>query len=205
MANSLTHGLGLILSVFGLLALIIVAQAQGDDLWKIGALSLYGSSLVILYGASTLYHSFRTERLKKIFRTIDHCAIYLLIAGSYTPFTLISLQGAWGMSLFAIVWALALFGILLKVFFPGRFTLLSIVLYLAMGWLVVIAAEPMVEAISHQGILWVAGGGLFYTAGVIFYARTNLRFHHAIWHLFVLGGSLCHFFAVFFYVLPVNG
>lgn len=198
-ANCLTHGFGLLLSFIGLFILLITPMQNGDHL-KMICLGVYGLSLILLYAASTLYHTVRSPRIKGIFRTIDHCAIYLLIAGSYTPFTLLILGGVWGWTLFAIVWGLALIGITFKIFFSHRFKLLSTSIYLLMGWLVVIATEPLLNSLHVAGLYWLFAGGLFYTAGVIFYVLDKRRFFHAIWHLFVLGGSLCHYLAILFYV-----
>ncbi len=200
-ANSITHGIGTGLSVAGAAILIALAAKQGD-VWRIVSFSIYGASLIILYLASTLYHSFRKPELKRIFKIIDHSAIYLLIAGTYTPFMLISLRGAWGWSLFGIIWGLAFLGILFKAFFIGRFKKLSLLVYLLMGWLCVIAFKQMLANVPHGGLVLLIAGGLFYTSGVIFYGWHKLKYNHAIWHLFVLGGSLCHYFAIFFYLLP---
>ncbi|WP_052236425.1 PAQR family membrane homeostasis protein TrhA [Candidatus Protochlamydia amoebophila] len=196
-ANYLTHGLGLILSLFGLIFLMIKSFSM-EDYWKALNFLIYGSTLVLLYSASTLYHFFKDPSLKKIFRKIDHCAIYLLIAGSYTPFTLIALQGFWGWLLFSIVWILACFGIIIKAFFIQRFKTASTWLYLGMGWLIIIAFEPLFNSVSSKGLYWLFIGGGFYTVGVIFYVLDRIRFFHAIWHLFVMGGSICHFFAILF-------
>ena len=198
-ANYLTHGLGLILSFIGLYILIITPMQNGDH-WKMLNLAVYGISLILLYAASTIYHAARSPKVKRVFRTIDHCAIYLLIAGSYTPFTMLILEGFWGWTLFTIVWGLAFTGIAFKVFFRHRFKLLSTVIYLLMGWLVIIAAEPLMDSLHIEGLYWLIAGGLSYTAGVIFYALDKRRFYHAIWHLFVLSGSVCHYFAVLFYI-----
>ena len=166
--------------------------------------SIYGSTLILLYLASTFYHSIQSPRAKKTFRVLDHSAIFLLIAGTYTPFTLVNLRGAWGWTLFGLVWGLAIGGIILKVFFVGRFRILSVCLYIGMGWLVLIAFKPRLSVIPVNGIIWLGIGGLAYTFGVIFYAFKQIPFNHAIWHLFVLAGSVCHFFSIFFYVLPMD-
>lgn len=200
-ANVLTHGFGLAFSMIGFVFLMMAAQQQGD-FWRLLSCGIYGSSLVILYAASTLYHAFKSERLKRIFHIIDHCAIYLLIAGSYTPFTLISLKGLLGWSIFGLVWGLAFAGIIFKVFFIDRFKMLSTLLYMAMGWLVLIAVEELVVSLSYEGLAWLLAGGVSYSAGVIFFLKDQWRFNHAIWHLFVLGGSACHYISVFLYVLP---
>lgn len=200
-ANTITHGFGLGFSLIGFVFLMIAAQQQGD-FWSILSSGIYGSSLVILYAASTLYHAFKSERLKHIFHIVDHCAIYLLIAGTYTPFTLISLQGVLGWTIFGVVWAIAIIGMVFKVFFIDRFKLLSTFLYMGMGWLVLIAIEELVVSLSFEGLAWLLAGGVSYSAGVIFFLKDQWRFNHAIWHLFVLGGSACHYIAVILYVLP---
>lgn len=202
LANTLTHGFGLLISVIGFVALMFLAQQQGD-FWRIISCGVYGSSLVILYAASTCYHGIKSARRKQIFKIIDHCAIYLLIAGSYTPFTLIALQGPWGWGLFCAIWSLACAGIIFKLFFTGRFEKLSTAIYLLMGWMAIIAIEELVNALSYEGLIWLILGGIFYSAGVIFYVREKLRFHHAIWHLFVLGGSACHYVSILLYVVPL--
>lgn len=198
-ANSLTHGIGLALSMVGFIFLITIPLINGH-LWKILPFSIYGISLVSLYTASTLYHSFRTLSLKRLFRLLDHCAIYLLIAGSYTPFTLVAMQGTWGWALFGVIWSLALIGIIFKIFFVGRFKLISTGIYLVMGWMILVALEPLLNSISYDAFLWIIAGGLFYTVGVIFFLLDHIRFYHAIWHLFVMGGSLCHYLAILFHI-----
>lgn len=203
-ANSITHGFGLLLSVTGLLILVASAGISGD-IWRVACFSIYGGSLIILYAASTLYHAFPRGRAKNIFKTIDHSAIYILIAGSYTPFALISVRGAWGWALFGAIWAIALSGIAFKIFFDiDRFIVLSTVIYLIMGWLAVIAVKPILNNVPFNGIVLLIAGGVLYTSGVFFHFFDKLNFHHAIWHIFVLGGSICHYFAVLFYVLPVG-
>src|SRR5258708_11139591 len=188
-ANSLTHGLGFALAVIGAPILIVTAVTSGD-VWRVVAVSIYAATLVLLYGASTLYHSVRTERLKEILQRIDHSAIYLLIAGTYTPFTLISLRGAWGWSLFGVVWGLAILGVVLKSTFGARLPSISTWIYLLMGWMIVIALRPLSQHVAPAGMRWLALGGAFYTGGVVFYVWERVRYSHAVWHLFVLGGSL---------------
>lgn len=200
-ANSITHGIGAALSVAALTLLVVLATIYGDA-WRVVSFSIYGSSLIILYLASTLYHSIQQPRVKRVLRIFDHAAIYLLIAGTYTPFLLVNMRGAWGWSLLAVVWGLALVGILFKAAFIGRYEVWATAAYVGMGWLVVVALKPMLAAIPVGGIIWLVAGGIVYTLGVIFYAWQRLPYNHAIWHLFVLGGSICHFFAVLFYVLP---
>ncbi|MFC1752216.1 hemolysin III family protein [Thermoproteota archaeon] len=203
LANSIVHGAGIFLSVVGLAVAVVFASFTKDP-WKIVSVSIHGSSLVALYSTSTLYHSIRSERLKYIFRIIDHCAIYFVIAGSYTPFTLVVLRGVWGWSLFGVIWALAIAGIFLKVFFKRRrFRMFSTAIYLVMGWLCVIAIGPLVARLPIGGVIWLVTGGIFYTFGVVFYLWQRIPFHHSIWHLFVLAGSISHYFAVLFYVVPM--
>ncbi len=199
-ANTLTHGLGLVLSIIGLFWLIFTAQ-QTEDLWKIGSVSIFGSSLVLLYGTSTLYHGFQVTHIKQFFRVADHCAIYTLIAGSYTPFAVVILSGFWSSFLLIAIWSMAGLGIIFKIFFKHRWNVLSTIFYLLMGWLVVFAMGPLTEALSTNGIYLLIAGGLSYTLGSFIYLLERPVFHHAIWHLFVLGGSTCHFFSVLFYVL----
>lgn len=200
-ANSVTHGIGTGLAVAGLTLLVVLAAIYGD-VWRVVSFSIYGSSLILLYLASTLYHSLQNPKVKRIFRVLDHSAIYVLIAGTYTPFTLVNLRGLWGWMLFGVVWTLALLGIAFKTVFIGRYEGWATAAYVLMGWLVVIAFKQMLVAIPPGGILWLVIGGVTYTLGVIFYAWEKLPYNHAIWHLFVLGGSICHFFAILFHVLP---
>jgi hemolysin III len=201
LANSITHGVGLALSVIGLIVLIVLSVTRGTA-WHILGCTIYGVTLVLLYSASTLYHSFRTPRLKRILKILDHTAIYLLIAGTYTPFTIVNLRGFWGWTLFSLVWGLSVFGIVWKFFYAERFQIISTLIYLAMGWLVLIAIKPVTTALPLSGILWLVAGGIFYTVGVLFFALKRLPYNHAIWHVFVLAGSTCHYFAVMFAVLP---
>jgi len=198
-ANSITHSVGFLLSIVGSAILVISACIHGDP-WRVVSFSIYASSLIILYAASILCHSFSQGRINRLFKIIDHSAIYLLIAGTYTPFVLIPLRGAWGWSFFGTIWALALAGIVFKIFFVERFHVLSTVIYLLMGWLAIIAMQPIVEKIPFGGISWLVIGGILYSLGIIFYFWKKLPFHHAIWHLFVMGGSICHYFAILFYV-----
>ena len=204
LANSLTHGLGAALSVAGLVLLVIRA-AQHGDAWHVVSTAIFGTTLVLLYAASTLYHSLRGERLKHRLRKFDHAAIFLLIAGSYTPFVLVTLRGPWGWSLFGVVWGLAVAGMTIKFWLAGRFKLLSTLIYVAMGWLVLVAIKPLVAALPAGGMKLLVAGGLCYTGGAVFYLWKRLPYHHAIWHLFVLGGSACHWAAVFLYVVPDAG
>jgi hemolysin III len=200
-ASSITHGIGAALSVAGLVFLVILATMCGD-VWRIASFSIYGGTLIILYLASTLYHSFRNQKVKKIFRVIDHSSIFLLIAGTYTPFLLVSLRGVLGWYLFGIIWALAGMGIVFKTLFIGRYGRISVFIYVMMGWLCVVAIRQMLANIPSGGIIGLTVGGVLYTAGIVFYAWPKLKYSHAIWHLFVLGGSICHYFSIFLYVLP---
>ncbi|NYT61828.1 hemolysin III family protein [Alcaligenaceae bacterium] len=197
--NSISHLAAAGLATVGAVALVIVAALQGDP-WKIISFSIYGVMLLALYLSSTLYHSLR-GRAKAIWCKFDHCSIYLLIAGSYTPFALVSLRGAWGWSLLGSVWALAVFGIAQEIWLAKGQRLLSLFIYVLMGWLAVIAAVPLIQALSWPGFLWLAGGGLIYTAGIVFYIfDEKWRHAHGVWHLFVIGGSACHYFTVMSYV-----
>jgi hemolysin III len=200
-ANSLTHGLGLVLSVAGLCMLVTFAALRGDA-WTVTGCAVFGASLVLLYGASTCYHALRSPRWKSALRVADHSAIFLLIAGSYTPFLLVSLRGPWGWRMFGVVWAIAVAGIVLKFFYTGRFRVLSTILYLLMGWIVLFAIKPLAEALPRASLILLFAGGGAYSAGTLFYMWKRLPYHHAVWHLFVLGGSVCHFFAVFSGVVP---
>jgi hemolysin III len=199
-AHSITHGLGVVLSIAGLAALVSVAMPSGVR--AVVASSIFGATLILLYVASTLYHSIPFPRAKPVLRVLDHSAIYLLIAGTYTPFTLVSLRGAWGWGLFAGIWALALAGIALEVTPLRRLRKLAIGLYLAMGWLILIALKPLSQMVPPAGIVLLFLGGISYSAGVIFYVWRRLPYHHAVWHLFVLLGSALHFFSVLLYALP---
>ena len=201
LANSVTHGVGLALSVVGAPVLIFSAVSTKDG-WRIVAACIYAATLVMLYAASTLYHSVRNVDHKELWQRVDHAAIYLLIAGTYTPFTLISLRGAWGWSLFGFVWTLALVGVLLKSRFGARLPALSTWIYLGMGWVIVIAMRPLASHVAPAGLFWLALGGALYTGGVVFYVWEKVRYSHAVWHVFVLGGSMAHFAAVLWYALP---
>lgn len=200
-ANSITHGLGTLLAIGGLAVLVSFASLRGNA-WHIATCSIFGGTLVFSYLASTLYHSIPLKSTKRILRTIDHSAIYLLIAGTYTPFMLVNLRGPWGWSLFGSVWAIALIGIVMKTAAFGKIRGLSTALYLLMGWIVIIAFKPMLSVIEKGGLELLLLGGLAYTCGVIFYAWEKLPYNHAIWHLFVMAGSGFHFFAILFYVIP---
>jgi len=193
--HSISHGIGVSLALVGLAGLVIWAASHGDRV-DIFSFSIYGVSLVLLYLASTLYHSMRNPRWKLIFRKFDHAAIYILIAGTYTPFLLVSLRGAWGWSLLGLIWGLALLGVAFKTLFINHFERLATLGYILMGWLVVLFGKQVLASLTPVAMIWLAAGGMLYTVGVIFYAIRQIPYNHAIWHLFVMGGSLCHFIAV---------
>ena len=200
-ANSILHGIGAGLSVAALSVLVVLASLKGDP-WRIVSFSIYGAALVLLYLMSTLYHSLPCPRAKRVFRRLDHAAIYLLIAGTYTPFTLVTMRGTWGWTLFGIVWGMALAGIVFKAFFISRFEVLSTFLYVAMGWCVVVAVKPLLIALPTGALPWIICGGLAYTGGVVFYLWDRKPYFHTVWHLFVMAGSAFHFFSMLFFVLP---
>jgi len=201
LANGITHGVGFGLSIVGLIVLIVLSARHGTARHVV-ACSIYGATLAILYLASTLYHSVRGPKVKRILRIIDHSAIYLLIAGTYTPFTIVTLRGGWGWSLFGTVWGIAVFCIVLKVFFTGRYGILSVISYVLLGCLGLIAIRPLWEHLTGGGIVWLAVGGAAYIIGILFYAFKSIPHHHAIWHVFVMLGSACHYFSIMFFVLP---
>jgi len=200
LANACTHGFGLLLSVAGLIVLVSAASALGVR--EIGSCSIYGASLILVYTTSTLYHSTTHDAIRQRLRILDHVAIFLLIAGTYTPFVLIALRGTWGWSLFAIVWTLAALGVAFELTALRRFRRAMIALYIAMGWVGLIALKPLVAALPSAGLWLLFGGGVSYTFGVLFYVWRSLRYHHAVWHVFVLGGSVLQYLAVLWYVLP---
>jgi hemolysin III len=203
LVNSLTHGTGALLSAAGLGVLVFLTYRNGAMLPLVSC-SIFGAALVLLYTASTLYHSVRSPRLKHIFKILDHSCIYLLIAGTYTPFTLVTLQGSWGWTLFGLIWVLAAAGIAFQVFFVYRFKILATIAYVLMGWLAVFAVKPLIDALPAGGFAWILAGGIVYTVGALFYLLKKLPYNHAIWHLFVLGGSTCHYVAVLLYVVPAT-
>ena len=197
-ANSISHGLGLILAIAAVPVLVLSSMRLGSIRFIVGA-SVFGGTMVLLYLASTLYHSLTHEGAKRFFRLFDHSAIFLLIAGTYTPFTLGVLSGPWGWTLLTIVWSLAVVGIVMKATVGLRHSWISIVLYLVMGWLAVVAVKPILLLVPTPGILWILAGGIAYTGGLAFFAAPRLRYGHFIWHLFVIAGTTCHFFAVLWY------
>lgn len=199
LAHGISHGIGAGLAVAGLVFLLLAAIRYGNSRHVVSA-AVYGSSLILLYLASTLYHLVFHPGMKRIFQKLDHSMIYVLIAGTYTPLTLVTLHGRWGWALFGTVWGLALLGVVLEAVLPRRIGWLSIVLYLSMGWLIILAGKPLLASLASGGVILLVTGGLFYSLGVIFYAWKRLSYHHAVWHLFVLAGSIAHFFAILLYV-----
>ena len=200
-AHASTHGFGALLAIVGLVVLVARASVYGNR-WHVIACSIFGGTLVLMYTASTLYHAIPLPRAKRVLRVLDHSLIYFLIAGSYTPFTLVTLHGPWGWGLFIFTWSLALVGVWFKISNTGRYEKLSLTLYLAMGWCALVAVKPIMQTLPPAGLALTFAGGLTYTGGVAFYLWERLRYHHAIWHLFVLGGSVLHYFAVLLYVIP---
>jgi len=203
-ANAVIHGVGALLAVAAIPVLVVAAVRHAGAAQVVGN-ALFGATLFLVYIVSTLYHALARNRAKKVFRILDHSAIYLLIAGTYTPFTLGVLRGAWGWSLFGVVWGLAVLGVALTGALGVRFPKLSTAVYVLMGWLIVIAIRPLMAALPPAGLAWLVGGGAAYTGGVVFYAWGRLRYHHALWHLCVLTGSVCHFMAVLRYATPAGG
>ncbi len=199
--NIISHGLGFVLSIMALGFLVVRASNHGD-VWHIVSFSIFGASLIVLYAVSTIYHSTKKPELRCRLRILDHASIYILIAGTYTPFTLVTLQGATGWVIFGVSWGLALCGIILKLFFTGRYRLLSTSMYVFMGWIIVFAIKPLIANLSSDGLFWLVAGGLAYTLGAILYSIKKIKFNHAIFHIFVLMGSICHFVSVYFYILP---
>ncbi len=201
--NVITHAIGLILSVVALVLLVVFASLEGTAK-HIVSFSIYGVSLIVLYSASTLYHYSQKPKIRKRLNVFDHAAIYVLIAGTYTPFTLVVLKGWVGWTIFGISWGLAVAGIILKLFFTGKYDKISTYAYVLMGWVVIFAVKPLVENLALEGLMWLLAGGIFYTVGAVLYSIKRIKYNHAIFHVFVLLGSFTHFIAVFFYVLPVK-
>jgi len=198
-ANSITHGIGAGLSIAALVILVVLASKRGDA-WRIVSFSIYGATLILLYLSSTLYHSFVNPKIKNIFRILDHSTIYLLIAGTYTPVTLTLMRGAWGWTLFGLAWAMAIGGIIITTLLLDKLKALLVLSYVVMGLLVVIAIKPMIQMVPRGMIIWLFIGGACYILGIIFYLWKRLPYHHPIWHLFVLGGSISHFLGILFYL-----
>ena len=197
--NSLSHGFGALLGIVGLVVLIVFTDNNKD--WHLFSVMVYGISTIILFLASTLYHAVSKPELKQCFRVVDHISIYLLIAGTYTPVLLILLKDSLGWPLFYTVWSIAAFGVILKLFFTGKFEILSTLLYLVMGWLIVLDYGSLSTIMHTEGLYWLMAGGMFYTVGIIFYAIHKIPYNHVIWHFFVLAGAICHFFMIFWYVI----
>ncbi|NOT87205.1 MAG: hemolysin III family protein [Lysobacter sp.] len=202
-ASALTHGLGAAAALAGGAVLITLAALYGDG-WQLSAAIVFGITLLLLYVASTLYHAIQHPVAKGRLKIFDHCAIYLLIAGTYTPFTLIGLRDTVGWWLFGTIWALAFFGVIFKLFYTGRFQLISTIVYIAMGWLIVVAAKPAMKALDPWTFGWLLGGGVAYTLGTFFYHRPKMPYSHAVWHMFVIAGSVCHYIAVMAQVVSVR-
>lgn len=198
--NIITHGLGIPLSIVALLFLIPRALINGDRLDLISFI-VFGTSLVMVYAASTFFHSTKNPKLRRRFNIFDHASIYVLIAGTYTPFALITLEGRLGWTLFGIVWSLAVIGIIFKILYIGKYRLLSTLFYVGMGWLIIGAIKPLMANLPYYGLLWLFAGGIAYTIGAVLYSNRKIKFNHAIFHIFVLIGSFCHFMAIYFYVL----
>lgn len=202
-ANSITHGIGAALGVAALALLVVFGSIRGDA-WRIVGFSIYGATLIVLYISSALYHALTAPRAKRVFWALDHSSIYLLIAGTYTPVILATMRDAWGWTIFGLIWAMAAGGIVFRIFASGKLKLISVLLYVAMGWLAIIAIEPMVRMLPAGLIAWLLVGGACYTLGVAFYLWKRLPFGHAVWHLFVLAGSISHFFGMMLYLVPRN-
>lgn len=203
LVNRCTHGFGALLSVVGVIALISLAAGEGDT-YRLVSASIYGGAMVTFYSLSTAYHSVRKPYVRYVFRILDHVSIYLMIAGSYTPFALVTLRGAWGWTMMGVVWGLGTVGAVLKIFTIHRLRFIGPLLYIALGWSVVVAFKPLSAALATEGLLLLFAGGVAYTVGVVFFLWDRLPFNHAIWHLFVLTGSACHFGAIFYYVTPIR-
>jgi hemolysin III len=201
--NVISHGLGLLLSIVALVLLVFKASLYGSGK-HIVSFSIYGASLILLYSASTLYHYVQNPTLRQKLNVFDHAAIYVLIAGTYTPFTLVVLKGWVGWTIFGVSWGLAVFGIIFKFFYIGKYNKISTVAYVLMGWLIIFALKPLINNFPTEGLLWLLAGGIFYTIGAILYSIKSIKYNHAIFHIFVLLGSFSHFMAVFFYVLPIK-
>ncbi len=201
--NVISHAVGLVLSIIALVLLVVYSSIYGSA-WHIVSFTIYGASLIVLYSASTFYHYVQSPKLRHRLNIFDHSAIYVLIAGTYTPFTLVVLKGWVGWTIFGVSWGLAIAGIILKLFFTGEYDKISTFAYVLMGWVVIFAIKPLVYNLPFEGLMWLLAGGIFYTVGAVLYSIKNLKYNHAIFHIFVLLGSFAHFIAVFFYVLPIK-
>jgi len=199
--NIISHAIGFVLGIVGLVLLVLRASQYGDAM-HIVSVGIFGASLITLYAASTIYHSAKKPELREKLRVLDHTSIYVLIAGSYTPFSLVILYDTIGWVIFGFAWGLAFTGIILKLFFTGKYNLLSTILYVFMGWIIIFAIKPLIHNLPHEGLIWLLSGGISYTVGAILYSIKKIKFNHAIFHIFVLIGSFCHYVSVFFYVLP---
>jgi hemolysin III len=199
--NILSHASGFVLSIVALVLLVRHASINGD-VWHVVSFSVFGVSLMILYAASTVYHSAKNIQFRKKMRIVDHASIYILIAGTYTPFTLVILSGFSGWMIFGITWGMAVVGVVLKLFYTGKYDAVSTLMYVFMGWIIVFAIEPLIDNLSSDGLFWLVAGGMAYTTGAILYSIKKIKFNHAIFHVFVLAGSFCHFVSVYFYILP---
>ena len=200
--NSITHGIGVLLSIAALVLMIVFAAINEGDAWQFVSFSIYGASLITLYMASTLYHAIQRKKTKRFFNVFDHASIFILIAGTYTPFCLVPLRGPWGWTLFGIIWGLAIAGVIFKLFFyTDKLRVISAILYIGMGWIIIIALKPLIQNVPAGSLYWLLAGALSYCIGVLFYLRRQNRFNHVIWHLFVLGGSISHFFAIFSFLI----
>ncbi|MDR5589816.1 PAQR family membrane homeostasis protein TrhA [Christiangramia sp. SM2212] len=199
--NIISHGVGFVLSIVALVLLILKANKLGDAKHLVSFI-IFGASMVLVYAASTFYHSAKNHRLRIRLNILDHAAIYILIAGTYTPFALVTLDGMTGWTILWVVWGMALIGVILKLFYAGRYQLLSTIMYVAMGWLIIFAINPLIENLSTEGIWWLFTGGIFYTIGAILFMQNRIPFNHAIFHIFVLLGTFAHFVSIYFYILP---
>ncbi len=204
LANAITHGIGAVLAIVGAVILIVVASEHGTSWQVVLGCAVFSTTLVLVYLCSTLYHSLVRTKARHVFHILDHASIYLLIAGTYTPFCLVTLRGTLGWTILAVEWSLAVAGVIFKSFAVGRFEIASALVYLAQGWFVVVAVVPLIHALGWQGLLWLGAGGAAYTLGMIFFALDRLRYFHALWHLFVLAGSVAHYFAIYFYIVPAR-
>ena len=202
-ANSVIHGIGALLSIAAL-AVLTAAAARYGSVWHVASFAVFGSSMVLLYTFSAIYHGLTNLRAKRVFEFLDHSGVFLLIAGTYTPFSLVALHGRVGWTIFGVIWGLFAAGIIYKAFFLKKAVIFSTLLYVCMGWVIVLAFKPLLQSLAGQGVFWLVLGGVLYTAGTVFYVRRRMRYHHALWHLFVLAGTGCHFICVLFYVLPIR-
>ena len=201
-AHAISHGVGALLAIAGLAVLMVAAATRGEGAWQVVPCAIYGAAMVLMFTMSTLYHSFTNPQVKRVFRVLDHEMIFLMIAGSYTPFVLITLRGALGWTLFGIVWGIAAAGMVFQGFFTGRFKKATTALYLLMGWIIAFALKPLLAGMPAAGVKWLVAGGLCYTLGAVVYLFKRVKYHHAVWHLLVLAGSTCHYFAILWHVLP---